>query len=124
MAIGFTELGLAPPLLAAVADVGYEAPTAIQARTIPVLLAGRDVIGQAQTGTGKTAAFAIPILQQLDLARPHVQALVLTPTRELAIQVAEAIHTYGKQLGALRVLPVYGGQGMQQQIKRLHAGVH
>jgi ATP-dependent RNA helicase DeaD len=120
----FAELGLTPALLAAVTDVGYEAPTPIQARTIPALLAGRDVIGQAQTGTGKTAAFALPILQRLDLARAEVQALVLTPTRELAIQVAEAIHTYGKALGALRVLPVYGGQGMHQQVKHLRAGVH
>jgi ATP-dependent RNA helicase DeaD len=124
MTTTFAELGLAPALLAAVTDVGYEAPTPIQARTIPALLAGRDVIGQAQTGTGKTAAFAMPILQRLDLAHAEVQALVLTPTRELAIQVAEAIHTYGKALGAVRVLPVYGGQGMQQQIKRLQAGVH
>ena len=124
MTTTFAELGLAPALLAAVTEVGYEAPTPIQARTIPALLAGRDVIGQAQTGTGKTAAFAMPILQRLDLARAEVQALVLTPTRELAIQVAEAIHTYSKALGAVRVLPVYGGQGMQQQIKRLQAGVH
>ena len=124
MTTTFADLGLAPALLAAVIDVGYEAPTPIQARTIPALLAGRDVIGQAQTGTGKTAAFAIPILQRLDLARAEVQALVLTPTRELAIQVAEAIHTYGKRLGGLRVLPVYGGQGMHLQVKHLHAGVH
>lgn len=120
----FSDLGLTPLLLAAVTEVGYEAPTAIQARTIPALLKGKDVIGQAQTGTGKTAAFALPILQTIDLKRAQVQALVLTPTRELAIQVAEAIHTYGKGLGPLRVLPVYGGQGMQQQIKRLRAGVH
>jgi ATP-dependent RNA helicase DeaD len=120
----FASLGLTPKLLAALAEVGYEAPTPIQARTIPALLAGKDVIGQAQTGTGKTAAFALPILQTIDLRRAEVQALVLTPTRELAIQVAEAIHTYGKGLGPLRVLPVYGGQGMQNQIKRLHAGVH
>jgi ATP-dependent RNA helicase DeaD len=124
MTTTFADLGLAPALLAAVTDVGYEAPTPIQARTIPALLAGRDVIGQAQTGTGKTAAFALPILQRLDLARAEVQALVLTPTRELAIQVAEAIHTYGKALGAVRVLPVYGGQGMHQQVKHLRAGVH
>jgi ATP-dependent RNA helicase DeaD len=124
MTTTFAELGLTSALLAAVTEVGYEAPTPIQARTIPALLAGRDVIGQAQTGTGKTAAFAMPILQRLDLAHAEVQALVLTPTRELAIQVAEAIHTYGKLLGPLRVLPVYGGQGMQQQIKRLQAGVH
>jgi ATP-dependent RNA helicase DeaD len=120
----FADLGLTPPLLAAVTDVGYEAPTPIQARTIPALLAGRDIIGQAQTGTGKTAAFAIPILQAIDLKGADVQALVLTPTRELAIQVAEAIHIYGKHLGALHVLPVYGGQAMHQQIKRLRAGVH
>ena len=124
MTTTFADLGLTPALLAAVTDVGYEAPTPIQARTIPALLAGRDVIGQAQTGTGKTAAFALPILQQLDLSRVEVQALVLTPTRELAIQVAEAIHTYGKRLGGLRVLPVYGGQGMHQQVKHLHVGVH
>ena len=124
MTTTFADLGLAPALLAAVTDVGYEAPTPIQARTIPALLAGRDVIGQAQTGTGKTAAFALPILQRLDLARAEVQALVLTPTRELAIQVAEAIHTYGKRLGAVHVLPVYGGQGMHQQLKHLRAGVH
>jgi ATP-dependent RNA helicase DeaD len=120
----FSDLGLTPTLLAALTEVGYEAPTPIQARTIPALLQGKDVIGQAQTGTGKTAAFALPILQTIDLKRAQVQALVLTPTRELAIQVAEAIHTYGKGLGPLRVLPVYGGQGMQQQIKRLRAGVH
>jgi ATP-dependent RNA helicase DeaD len=120
----FAALGLSPELLAAVADVGYETPTAIQARTIPVLLAGRDLIGQAQTGTGKTAAFALPILQALDLARARVQALVLTPTRELALQVAEAIHTYGKQQGPLRVLPVYGGQSMEQQVRRLRGGTH
>src|SRR5947207_2981556 len=120
----FSDLGLTPKLLAAVESVGYEAPTPIQARTIPALLAGKDVIGQAQTGTGKTAAFALPILQTIDLRRAEVQALVLTPTRELAIQVAEAIHTYGKGLGPLRVLPVYGGQGMQNQIKHLRHGVH
>ena len=124
MVTAFTELGLSAPLLAAIEEVGYEAPTAIQARTIPALLAGRDVIGQAQTGTGKTAAFALPILQSLDVDNAEVQALVLTPTRELAIQVAEAIHTYAKRMGALRVLPVYGGQPMQQQIRRLRAGVH
>src|SRR5438477_2675876 len=124
MSPSFSDLGLTPQLLAALESVGYEAPTPIQARTIPALLAGKDVIGQAQTGTGKTAAFALPILQTIDLKRAAVQALVLTPTRELAIQVAEAIHTYGKALGPLRVLPVYGGQGMQNQIKHLRHGVH
>src|SRR5258705_1097398 len=113
----FHDLGLTPQLLAGLESVGYEAPTPIQERTIPALLQGKDVIGQAQTGTGKTAAFALPILQTIDLRRAEVQALVLTPTRELAIQVAEAIHTYGKALGPLRVLPVYGGQGLPNQIK-------
>jgi ATP-dependent RNA helicase DeaD len=124
MTTAFSELGLAPALLAAVEKVGYETPTPIQARTIPSLLAGRDLIGQAQTGTGKTAAFALPILQALDLGQARVQALVLTPTRELALQVAEAVHTYGRGLGALRVLPVYGGQSMEQQVRRLRGGIH
>ena len=124
MATAFTDLGLAPALLAAIDDAGYEAATAIQARTIPALLAGRDLIGQAQTGTGKTAAFALPILQTLEVGTAAVQALVLTPTRELAIQVAEAIHTYSKRMGHVRALPVYGGQPMSQQIRRLKAGVH
>src|SRR5437773_12102986 len=97
----FADLGLTPQLLAAVRDVGYEAPTPIQARTIPALLAGRDVIGQAQTGTGKTGAFAIPFLQTIDVQRAEVQALVLTSTRELAIPLAEAIHIYGQHLTPL-----------------------
>jgi ATP-dependent RNA helicase DeaD len=120
----FDQLGLSKPILAAIGDVGYEAPTPIQSKTIPPLLAGRDLIGQAQTGTGKTAAFAIPILEGLDLGRAEVQALVLTPTRELSIQVAEAIHTYSKHMGPVRVLPVYGGQSIQPQLRRLRAGVH
>lgn len=98
----FSDLGLTPKLLVAVTAVGYEAPTPIQARTISALLAGREVIGQAQTGIGKTAAFAVPILQTIDLKRAEVEALVLTPARELSIQMAEAIHTYGKGLGPLR----------------------
>ena len=89
----FAELGLAAPVLRAVDEVGYEAPTAIQGAAIPTLLAGRDLIGQAQTGTGKTAAFALPLLSRLDLGRRQPQVLVLTPTRELAIQVAEAMQT-------------------------------
>jgi ATP-dependent RNA helicase DeaD len=124
MATAFTALGLSPALLTAIADAGYEAPTAIQARTIPTLLAGRDLIGQAQTGTGKTAAFALPILHRLDVRHAAVQALVLTPTRELAIQVAEAFHTYSRHVGQVRALPVYGGSPMSQQIRRLKAGVH
>ncbi|HEY7651503.1 MAG TPA: DEAD/DEAH box helicase, partial [Methylomirabilota bacterium] len=106
--IAFDQLGLSPSILAAIKDVGYEAPTPVQAKAIPPLLAGRDLIGQAQTGTGKTAAFASPILEALDVGQDQVQALVLTPTRELCIQVAEAIHTYSKHMGRVRVLPVYG----------------
>ena len=124
MAAAFSELGLALELLAALGKLGYETPTPIQARAIPALLAGRDLIGQAQTGTGKTAAFALPVLQALQLDRARVQVLVLTPTRELALQVAEAIHAYGKGLGPLRLLPVYGGQSMEQQVRRLRGGVH
>jgi ATP-dependent RNA helicase DeaD len=120
----FDELGLSKPLRQAIDDVGYEIPTPIQLKTIPLLLAGQDVIGQAQTGTGKTAAFALPILQMLDLDRKEVQALILTPTRELAIQVAEAIHTYSRRLKKVRVLPIYGGQSIQQQIRHLQSGVH
>src|SRR4051812_10798554 len=120
----FASLGLSAPLVETLAQLGYEAPTAIQARTIPALLAGRDVIGQAQTGTGKTAAFALPILQRLDVNNAAVQALVLTPTRELAIQVAEAIHTYSKRMAQVRALPVYGGSPMSQQSRRLKSGVH
>jgi ATP-dependent RNA helicase DeaD len=119
----FAELGLSQPLVQALADVGYETPTPIQAQTIPLLLAGGDVIGQAQTGTGKTAAFALPILQQLDLAVTVPQALILTPTRELAIQVAEAVHTYAKHLGHARAVPIYGGDSMPKQLARLRAGV-
>ena len=118
----FEALGLSEPLLAAIRDVGYESPSPIQSRTIPPLLEGRDVIGQAQTGTGKTAAFALPMLERLDRKLPQVQALVLVPTRELALQVAEAIHTYSRHLGTVRVLPVYGGQPIQKQVERLRAG--
>jgi ATP-dependent RNA helicase DeaD len=120
----FAALGLSEPILKVLAEVGYEAPTPIQARTIPPLLQGRDLIGQAQTGTGKTAAFAIPILEAIDPTSPEVQALVLAPTRELAIQVAEALHTYSKHVGRVGVLPVYGGQPIQLQLKRLGRGVH
>ena len=105
----FEGLGLGEPLVRTLVDLGYEVPTPIQARTIPLLLAGRDVIGQAQTGTGKTAAFALPTLERLDPKRPRVQALVLTPTRELALQVSEAFHKYARYVGNVRVLPVYGG---------------
>ena len=119
----FKEFGLIDELMKAVDDVGYETPSPIQLKTIPVLLEGRDIVGQAQTGTGKTAAFALPGLQKIDASTSRVQLLVLTPTRELAIQVAEAFHTYAKHLGRVRVLPVYGGQSITQQIKHLRSGV-
>src|SRR5215217_3006226 len=108
MTTTFTTLGLCPELVQTVTALGYKKHTPIQARAIPELLAGHDVLGQAQTGTGKTAAFALPMLQFLDMQRTGVQGLVLTPTRELAIQVAEAIYRYGQHLGS-RVLPIYGG---------------
>src|SRR5258706_13174675 len=100
----FASLGLSAPLLETLAQLGYEAPTPIQARTIPALLAGRDLIGQAQTGTGKTAAFALPILQQLDLKSKATQALVLAPTRELAGQGSESMHSSPKKLEGVNVL--------------------
>jgi ATP-dependent RNA helicase DeaD len=120
----FIELGLPEPLLRALADVGYETPSPIQAATIPALLAGRDMLGQAQTGTGKTAAFAIPILARLDLKRYGPQALILTPTRELAIQVAEAFHRYARHLPGFHVLPIYGGQAYGPQLGGLRRGAH
>ncbi|MGE0081923.1 MAG: DEAD/DEAH box helicase [Thiohalomonadaceae bacterium] len=120
----FSQFGLAAPILQAIGEIGYEAPSPIQAASIPPLLAGRDLLGQAQTGTGKTAAFALPLLNRIDLTRMKVQALVLTPTRELAIQVAEAMQTYARHLPGFHILPVYGGQGMGAQLRQLHRGVH
>ena len=120
----FDDLGLSEPVLAAVRAVGYESPTPIQQAAIPPLLAGRDVLGQAQTGTGKTAAFALPLLCRIDVARAEPQLLVLTPTRELAIQVAEAMQTYARNLKGFHVLPIYGGTGMDFQLKQLRRGVH
>ncbi len=119
----FAEFDLNENLIKAITDLGYEMPSPIQRKTIPLLLEGKDIIGQAQTGTGKTAAFALPILHQIDTTTSRVQALVLTPTRELAIQVAEAFHSYAKHLGRVRVLPVYGGQSISQQIRHLRSGV-
>ncbi|HEU4601619.1 MAG TPA: DEAD/DEAH box helicase [Steroidobacteraceae bacterium] len=110
------------PLIAALDAVGYESPSPIQAATIPVLLQGRDVVGQAQTGTGKTAAFALPILQRIDLAQKQPQALVLVPTRELAIQVAEAFQRYASQLPGFHVVPIYGGQSYTPQLHALRRG--
>jgi ATP-dependent RNA helicase DeaD len=120
----FAALGLSAPLIQQLNEVGYEAPTSIQQQTIPLMLEGRNLIGQAQTGTGKTAAFALPILDRLDLNERAVQALVLTPTRELAIQVAEAVHGYSKYLGRVRVMPIYGGDPISKQIGRLRGGMH
>ena len=120
----FSDLGLPEPLLRALADVGYESPSPIQAATIPPLLAGRDVLGQAQTGTGKTAAFALPAMARLDPAQKSPQVLVLAPTRELAIQVAEAFQKYAAHLPQFRVLPIYGGQSYYPQLEALKRGVH
>jgi ATP-dependent RNA helicase DeaD len=119
----FTALGLNDSLVQTLSALGYEAPTPIQERTIPALLAGRDVIGQAQTGTGKTAAFALPILQKIDAGRRETQALVLAPTRELAVQVADALHSYAHGTPGVTVLPVYGGAPIGPQLKRLERGV-
>lgn len=118
----WSELSLQPPVVQTVIDLGYTAPTPIQDAVIPVMLEGRDVIGQAQTGTGKTAAFALPIIQRLSSETGQVQALVLAPTRELAIQVAKAFETYGRHR-RVRVLAIYGGQPYGPQIDRLRRGV-
>jgi len=120
----FAELGLPEKVLAVLRDVGYETPSAVQAATIPPLLEGRDVVGVAQTGTGKTAAFALPILSRLDLTQKTPQALVLAPTRELALQVCEAFEKYAAHLKGVKVLPVYGGQGYGVQLSALRRGVH
>lgn len=119
----FIDFALAEPLQKAVAEIGYEQPSPIQAQSIPPLLAGRDVIGLAQTGTGKTAAFALPLLSRVDLGLRVPQLLVLAPTRELAIQVAEAMQSYAKFLPGFHVLPIYGGQSMSLQLKQLQRGV-
>ena len=118
----FADLQVHPAVLQAVNDVGYETPSAIQAATIPALLAGSDVVGLAQTGTGKTAAFAIPILSRIDTASKQTQALVLAPTRELALQVAEAFSRYAAHLPAINVLPIYGGQSYTVQLAGLRRG--
>jgi ATP-dependent RNA helicase DeaD len=120
----FRDLALSEPLLKVLAEVGYESPSPIQAATIPHLLGGRDVLGQAQTGTGKTAAFALPILSQIDLSQTKPQALVLAPTRELGIQVAEAFQRYASYMPGFHVLPVYGGQPYGPQLSALRRGVH
>ncbi|HEY9135009.1 MAG TPA: DEAD/DEAH box helicase [Pseudomonadales bacterium] len=120
----FLSLGLSAPVLKALKDVGYESPSPIQAACIPYLLAGHDLLGQAQTGTGKTAAFALPVLSNIDLSVKDPQVLVLAPTRELAIQVAEAFQTYARYIKNFHVLPIYGGQGYDTQLRQLRRGVH
>ena len=120
----FADLNLSEALLRVLKELGYEAPSPIQAATIPLLLANRDVLGQAQTGTGKTAAFALPILSRIDIKQNTPQALVLAPTRELAIQVAEAFQRYASHIPGFHVLPIYGGQSYGPQLSALRRGVH
>ncbi|GAA2891462.1 DEAD/DEAH box helicase [Microbacterium esteraromaticum] len=120
---GFEELGITGSLLKAIKDLGYETPSPIQAATIPTLLQGRDVVGMAQTGTGKTAAFALPVLERLEPGQKTPQALVLAPTRELALQVCEAFEAYATKMKGVHVLPVYGGQGYGVQLSALRRGV-
>ncbi|MGR8953510.1 MAG: DEAD/DEAH box helicase, partial [Gammaproteobacteria bacterium] len=120
----FQDLALIEPVLKALEDVGYETPSPIQAQVIPFMLQGKDVLGQAQTGTGKTAAFALPILSRIDLKQKDPQVLVLAPTRELAIQVAEAFQRYAAHLKGFHVLPIYGGQDYSSQLRHLNRGAH
>ena len=122
---GFASLGLDPRIVDALAALGYEEPTPVQREAIPPLLAGKDVLGQAATGTGKTAAFALPLLHVLTPdaePRQRLGALILVPTRELAMQVAEAVHKYGKAMGIV-ALPIYGGAPMETQLRALKRGV-
>jgi ATP-dependent RNA helicase DeaD len=122
--LSFRDLALSDAVLQALVDVGYESPSPIQAATIPKLLAGSDVLGQAQTGTGKTAAFALPALSRIDLKKTDPQVLVLVPTRELALQVSEAFVKYAAHIEGFHVLPIYGGQGYQPQLNALKRGTH
>ena len=120
----FKDLALSEPVLKALQTIGYETPSPIQAQIIPFVMAGRDVLGQAQTGTGKTAAFALPILTRIDIKQKEPQALVLAPTRELAIQVAEAFQSYAAHIKGFHVLPIYGGQDYSVQLRHLNRGAH
>ncbi len=122
--VTFKDLALSEALLKALDEVGYETPSPVQAATIPVLLEGSDIVGQAQTGSGKTAAFALPMLSRIDLKKTQPQLLVLTPTRELAIQVAEAFQRYASHMRGFHVLPIYGGQDYKIQLRALRRGVH
>ncbi|MBF0302528.1 MAG: DEAD/DEAH box helicase [Desulfamplus sp.] len=121
---GFEAMNLSKTVLKALNDVGYETPTSIQSSIIPHVLAGRDVVGQAQTGTGKTAAFALPLLSRIDLKKKNPQVLVITPTRELAIQVAESFKGYAARMKDFHVLPIYGGQSYEIQLRQLKRGLH
>ena len=118
----FSALGLSAPLVASLTQLGYEEPTPVQRETIPLILAGRDLLAQAATGTGKTAAFALPMVEALQGAGGGVSAMVLVPTRELAMQVSEAIHKYGRSAG-ICVVPLYGGASMDQQIRALRKDI-
>ncbi|MCK6396470.1 DEAD/DEAH box helicase [Zoogloea sp.] len=120
----FDQLDLQAPILAALAEIGYETPSPIQAACIPHLLAGHDILGEAQTGTGKTAAFALPALDRVDISKRNPQVLVLAPTRELAIQVSEAFQRYASKMPGFHVLPIYGGQSMVVQLRQLQRGAH
>lgn len=119
----FDSLGLPDAILSALTELGYETPSPIQAQAIPLLLEGKDLLGQAQTGTGKTAAFALPLLARIDATQAFPQLLVLAPTRELALQVAEALQAYARFIKGFHVLPIYGGQGMSMQLNHLRRGV-
>lgn len=123
MAVKFNEIGLKAPILKAAEAMGYEEMSPIQAQAIPVILEGRDIVGQAQTGTGKTAAFGLPMIQNLDPKNKDLQAIVLCPTRELAIQVSDEFHKFSKYLHGIRILPIYGGQDINRQIRALKGGV-
>ncbi|MEM5529776.1 DEAD/DEAH box helicase [Gammaproteobacteria bacterium AS21] len=119
----FSDMGLAAPILQSIKEIGYETPSPIQAKSIPLLLEGKDIIGQAQTGTGKTAAFALPLMTRIDVSKKVPQLLVLAPTRELAIQVAEAFQTYARFIPNFNVLPIYGGAAYEGQLRQLKRGV-
>ena len=122
--VSFADLNIAEPILKAVRELGYENPSPIQAATIPLVMNKQDIIGQAQTGTGKTAAFALPVLSQIDLQQKLPQVIVMCPTRELAIQVSEAFQAYARYIPGFHVMPIYGGQAYGQQINALKRGVH
>lgn len=123
VAISFSDLALCEPIQRAIAETGYTVPTPIQAQAIPLVISGKDIMGGAQTGTGKTAAFALPILANIDPKLAAPQALVLAPTRELAIQVSEAFHKYAHHIPGFHVLPIYGGQSYTPQLQALRRGV-